>query len=175
MPASAAAWQCSILATLIAPAAAWDFTLIRVSSVCTAHDAYLGHHCTPADCAAACGSEPGCWFFSVGHGDAFDCRCWAKHTKTPQCAEGFVSEPSYDFYAVDGLSNKTAHPFVFFREGRSYSDAMSYCASVGGSLAFIRSSSENELATSLCSPYDCWSTATSPRTQCLPHALLRDV
>ena len=52
--------------------------LIKESVACAVRDKYLGDHCSIDDCASACDTEPGCWFFSLGKGELKKCRCWAK-------------------------------------------------------------------------------------------------
>ena len=146
-----------VLGVLLGSTHGWDHTLVRDSASCAVDDSFLGHHCTATDCASVCATTPGCWFFSLGRGALHECRCWAKYTADDDCTDGqFVGDDNYDFYRIDGLTNKTGGPFMFMREPRQYNGAKVACEGVGGQLASIHTPEENAAAWSLCRPFQCW-------------------
>jgi hypothetical protein len=156
----AAAWKLLLLSALLAATARAEYSLIREGASCAVDDKYLGSHCTPSECAAACAAEAGCWFFSLGRGELHQCRCWAKFTEDAQCsvdgaAKGLSGDQHYDFYSVD-ISNKTAEPFIFYRAELRFNAAEAHCVAQGGHLASIRTPEELTVATDLCKPHDCW-------------------
>jgi len=85
-------------------AGAKGYGLIKSSVTCNSDDKYLGEYSNVAKCAAACRAEVGCEFFVFNVMDSTG-RCYFEKTAEPTCAEGFDSEPGFNFY---GLSDQAS-------------------------------------------------------------------
>ena len=75
----------------------WEPILLREREACMAETNQLSFERSlrVEDCSITCALNEGCFFF---HFDPNDGECLAVSTSSPDCPEGFLSSPYYDFY-----------------------------------------------------------------------------